>query len=421
MLLIVLLTAAAIATASAAFAVLLIEGFPQPGRAWLIRWLRRLGAFALFCWFLYWGWGAVHGNFLQGHQEALGIDGRLYYRAAAAWLAGGNPWGPEAATYTNAWPSGCCVQWLFTGPPPTVLAFAPLTLIPEDLFVRAWMALTLAAAFYTLRRLGLPWWWIMFPPLAQGITVGNPHVVCLAVLVAGSDHVRWLAVPLKAYAVAPLVGEQRWRALVGVGVAVGLSVVLFWPLWSSYLSQYGEINRWIGDATHGGFSAHRDPRLFAVTLAAVAALAVLDWRAAGWLAVPALFPAGQFFYASFALPLRSPWLAFALATAGHRADAAVPWIICGYAGLRVAGWGLARGRRARRGPVAQHADVVGDGPGSPDHAVLDLPVVGAAGCDHAGVDGLVARHGPVDRRDLRHATGGNGVVVTGDVVAGVGR
>ena len=90
-----------------------------------------------------------------------------------------------------------------------------------------------------------------------------------------------------------------------------VSLALFWPLWSQYFADYSQIQNWITEATHGCFSAARDPRLFVVTEVAVGALALIDLRAAGWLAVPALWPAAQFFYATFALPLRSPWLAAA--------------------------------------------------------------------------------------------------------------
>jgi hypothetical protein len=96
----------------------------------------------------------------------------------------------------------------------------------------------------------------------------------------------------------------------------------------------------------GGFSAARDPRLFAVTAAAVGLLALVDRRAAGWLSVPALWPATQYFYATFALPLRSPWLAAALALSRGKSAAIVPWAIVAYAVVRVAQRLWERGRTA---------------------------------------------------------------------------
>ncbi len=294
--------------------------------------------FALPVWFAYFGWLSIAGLFsdFPQHMDTFGIDGRLYYRAAQVWTSGGDPW--TAFTTTNTWPPGALqVHFLFTGLPPTVLAFVPFVWIPEQLFVIGWFALSVAAAIYTLRRLRLPLWWLMFPPLANGLVVANPHIVCLALLLSSSTILRALAAPLKAYAVIPMVAERQWRALTVLALVCGLSVVLFWPLWSQYLADYGNTNSWLLNTTQGGFSATRDPRLFALTAFSVSVLAVLDLRAAGWLAVPALWPASQYFYATFVLPLRSPALAAVLAISQHRWDAVIPWAIVAYCGARVLG------------------------------------------------------------------------------------
>ena len=67
------------------------------------------------------------------------------------------------------------------------------------------------------------------------------------------------------------------------------------------------------------------------------------WRAACWLAVPALAPFAEFHASIFALPVISPGLAALLAMAGQPADAFAPWAICAYSAWRVAwaGVGLA--------------------------------------------------------------------------------
>lgn len=293
----------------------------------------------LALWFAYWAWQTVAGIFTDwpAHLDTVGIDGRLYYRAAATFVAGGDPWtAASAQTLTNTWPpSGALVHFLFTGPPPTVLAFVPFVPIPEWIFVPLWMALTVAAAVYTIRRLRLPIWWLLFPPLVSGISVGNPHVVSLALLLCGSTWLRWIAGPMKAYAVIPMIGERQWRALAVLIGAVALSVVVFWPLWHQYVADYAGTSSWLVGVTHGGFSAARDPRLLVVAVLAIGILALLDRRAAGWLAVPALWPATQYFYSTFALPLRSPWLAAMLAVGGHDSDARVPWAIVAYVIARV--------------------------------------------------------------------------------------
>jgi len=301
---------------------------------------RRAAPFALAAWFAYWAWRAIAGVFWDWpvHLDTVGIDGRLYYRAAQTWLAGGDPW--TAYTATNTWPpSGQYIHEMFVGPPPTVLAFVPFVWIPETLFVVGWLAVTVAAAVYTIRRLGLPIWWLLFPPMVTGIVSGNPHVVALALLLCGSDRVRWLAAPMKAYAMIPMVAERQWRSLVILGAAGLASVLLFWPLWSHYFAIAGTLQSWlIGAGTHGGYSAARDPRLFVLTAAALAALALVDRRASGWLAVPALWPGTELFYSTFALPLRSPWLTAALALSLPKAAAAIPWVIIAYAVIRLGRW-----------------------------------------------------------------------------------
>jgi hypothetical protein len=138
------------------------------------------------------------------------------------------------------------------------------------------------------------------------------------------------------YAVLPMIGERQWRALGLFALAAALSVVILWPLWAQYATDYAHIQAWIANATWGGFSASRDRRLFVVVGAALGALALIDRRAAGWLAVPALWPAAEYFYATFALPLRSPWLVAILAVPGTQADAFVPWAIVAYVVVRLA-------------------------------------------------------------------------------------
>jgi hypothetical protein len=298
---------------------------------------QRIAPLVLFIWFVYWGWGSIAGTFTSwpAHLDTIGIDGRLYYRAAVAFLAGGDPW--QAYTATNTWPPGPSqAHFLFTGPPPTVLAFVPFTWIPETPFVIGWFGLSVAAAIYTLRRLRLPVWWILFPPMMQGLLVANPQIVCLALMLASSNWLRALAAPMKAYAVIPMVGLRQWRALAILAVAGLVSLVLCWPLWSRYASEFQANSTWLVGATNGGWSAASEPLLWVVAAILLAILAVTNWRDAGWLAVPTLWPASEFFYATFVLPLRSPWLAAALAMSNRARFPTMSQILVAYLAVRVA-------------------------------------------------------------------------------------
>ncbi|MGZ6272690.1 MAG: hypothetical protein ACXWM8_00120 [Candidatus Limnocylindrales bacterium] len=290
--------------------------------------LHAAGVVALCGWFAYWVRDSCWSIPTDGR---LGIDGRIYYRAAQACLDGRDPW--LAGVPVSGF------RFDFAGPPPTVLGFAPLAVLPEDVFTAVWLSISVAAAVYTIHRLKRPMWWLLFPPLVQGVLVGNPQVLCLAVLLAGSDWLRALAIPLKAYAALPMLAERRWRALGILGLASAVSIAIWPGLWLTYAREFGTISDRITAQSFGGFSASRDTTLLVVTTAAIGVLALLDLRAAGWLSVPALWPSSQFFYSAFALPVMSPILAVGLAVDQRGLPAQV---ICVYAA-----WRLAR----RTGPV----------------------------------------------------------------------
>jgi hypothetical protein len=316
---------------------------------------RHMAPVLLFVWFAYWGWSSIAGTFTDwpNHLDTIGIDGLLYHRAAASWLDGGDPW--QAFTATNTWPAGSTkVHFLFTGPPPTVIAFAPFAWIPEGPFVVGWFGVTIAAAFYSLRKLRLPYWWILFPPMMQGILVANPQIVCLALMLVSSNWLRALAAPMKAYALIPMVALRQWRAMAILTVAGLASIVAFWPLWQTYAADFSATSKWLMDTTEGGWSAARDPQLFVVAAVLVGILALLNRRDAGWLAVPTLWPASQFFYATFILPLRSPWLAAVVAVTHRAAYPRLSDVLVAYLGLRVI-WGLTA-RAARRAMARAGAD-----------------------------------------------------------------
>ena len=298
--------------------------------------LRVAAEVALAAWFAYWTWQTIRFYFesFPTHLDIFGFDSRIYLHATQSLLAGSDPWNSYALQHSWG-PGAPDVPYYFTGPPPTVLVFVPFAWLSDGAFTIGWQALTIGSAFYTLRRLHLPPWWVMFPPMAQAVFLGNPQVVCLALLLSGSNALRALGPAAKAYAVLPMIGERQWRALGIFALAGALSVVILWPLWAQYATDYQHIQAWISNATWGGYSASRDSRMFLVVAGALGALALIDLRAAGWLAVPALWPASEYFYSTFALPLRSPWLVAVLAVHGTQMDAFVPWTVVAYVLVRL--------------------------------------------------------------------------------------
>jgi hypothetical protein len=219
-----------------------------------------------------------------------------------AWLAGGDPWSVSVG------------EFHFAGLPPTVVAFAPFTLLPVDTAVILWLVLSAGAAVFVVRHLRLPWYWLLFPPLLQGVTVANPHVLILALLLAGHPAMEGLAAALKGYALVPVAIRLRWRGVVATGT-LGLVLVAIFPgLWLVYVRDFPTISAQLAHDAAGGFSATWLGEVLVIpALAALSALWFVDRDAAGWLAVPALWPASQYLYASFVMPIRSAALAAALA------------------------------------------------------------------------------------------------------------
>lgn len=213
--------------------------------------------------------------------EVLAIDARHYQRAANAWLAGGDPFAVTEGTTPY-----------FSGPH-TLLFYAPTSLISVPLATWVWMALGLAAAAWLIRRLELPIWWVLFPPLTHAIWNGNPQTIALALLVFGGPLAAAAAVGVKLYAGLAL--AFRWRDAIVAGVF--LLVTLPFVPWQLYLEHSGFVTEHLATAWNG--SAWRFPILLPV---AAIAIWVLRREGGAWHAVGALWPATQFYYNSMALP-----------------------------------------------------------------------------------------------------------------------
>jgi hypothetical protein len=213
--------------------------------------------------------------------QVLAIDARHYQRAANAWLAGADPW--LVAEQGVGFAPG----------PHTLLFYAPTSVLPLWLSEFVWMAIGLAASIWLVRRLGLSFWWVLFPPLTHAIWNGNPQTVVLALLVAGGTVPAVLAVALKLYAALVLTVRPKDLVIVGVVLLVTLPIL---P-WEFYLRDLGVIATYLVGSWDG--SAWRIPILIPPTLVA---LWILRRKGAEWYAVPAAWPSIQFYYVAMALP-----------------------------------------------------------------------------------------------------------------------
>lgn len=255
--------------------------------------------------------------------RSLGSHAAIYTDAAATWLAGGNPWrvGPEWA--------------IFAGPPPMLLPFVPFINLPLDLTRLVWVGGSAMLAIWTLRRIGLPPYWLGFPPIFQVIQLGHPEMLVLWLLVLGGPA-SGLTVLIKPYSGVALLAERRWTAMVVVAVAF-LASAAFLP-WALFIQELPRIATTLA-AQSNGDSVFGQPVLMVV---AVVALASIGVRRGLWLAVPLLWPYAQPTYKVMTVPALSPILAFFWAIpipgstlVGIVVEASLSWLAARHA---IPGW-----------------------------------------------------------------------------------
>ena len=223
--------------------------------------------------------------------QGVGFDARLYTAAAKAWLAGGDPWRVTSLGVPYA------------APPPTLLAYAPFTPLPDWLVVAIWIIGSFALAALAIRAIGFNWWWICFWPIVDGALVGNPDVAILALLVIARQRFASLAPILKIYAFFPLVSQRRWKAIALCGaILVVTAPILPWSLWIAALPSISKaFERYALTTSVSG-------SLPLMVIAAIA-LVALGFRRAGWLIVPVLWPWTQTHYLAMSVPALTPTLA----------------------------------------------------------------------------------------------------------------
>ncbi len=290
----------------------------MPSRATIARWSDRV----LPLWFALWSLVRLQQlGLFQGDWSWFGRDFRIYRDAGLAILNGGDPW--NASDHWNG------QDWHFAALPTAAQAFVPFAILPEALGLAVFLALSVGVFVFAMRRLRLPLWWLLFPPVAEGIGAANPQILAFGLLIVGAPAIaapvgRAIATALKVYAVIPVVARREWRALAAVGIVFAVSVALAPGLWATYISRFGEIGARVAKESAGGVSAALvlDPKvfgtllgtsetvarlagigLFALLAALVLLVAVRDVRSAGWLVVPLLWPAAEYHAAAFAIPI----------------------------------------------------------------------------------------------------------------------
>lgn len=227
-------------------------------------------------------WFAIFAGLTLRHfavHDIIGQDLRIYRHAAEVALAGGNPWALEPGLYPYA------------APPPTILMYVPLTFLPLPIATVLAMGGALLAAGWAIRSLGLPLWWLLFPPLFDALIVGNPDALVLPLLLV-KGPLAGLAVVFKVYALVPLLLQRRVGAI-ALGVAVSLLSLPLVPTFIASLSTVRSVLDLSSDLSAWGTW---------LMLPVLVALYLLRRHGAEWLVVPALWPNTQSQYGTMALP-----------------------------------------------------------------------------------------------------------------------
>ena len=224
----------------------------------------------------------------------LGIifgDAALHLDGARNWLRGADPWSAGSAYFH------------FAAPPAILVPLAPFALL-GPLGLPLWMALTIACAVSIQRRHRLDPMWLLFPPLVQGVLLGNPIVLAVALV---GTRLEGLVPLIRAQLAVVLL--QRPRSL---AAAAALLIVTFPILpWLPFLERLSQISARYAIES-GSASAWGTP-LAIPTAIALVGLAAVDRSAALWLVVPAISPASGYYNGILAMPLRSLWLGAVLA------------------------------------------------------------------------------------------------------------
>jgi hypothetical protein len=222
---------------------------------------------------------------LLAEPRRLFFDARLYLEATRAWLGGADPWQVQLDGI------------YFAAPPPSMLPFAPLTVLPADAGAVVVALAVIAGAVATVRLLDLPWWWLLFPPLVECCISANVQGLLVALILA---RLGAIAGVLKIYAAVPMLLERRWHALAILVAALVVTVPLL-P-WSTFVAEFGTISGRLAAQTTFALPT---PLLLALSPIAILAALLVGRARSAWLLVPALWPAQQYYYGTLAMGARN--------------------------------------------------------------------------------------------------------------------
>jgi hypothetical protein len=300
----------------------------------------------------------------------------IYLKAGQHFMAGTPVYLQAAITERPA----DLTNYPFLYPPPTLPVFATLAMLPVPVAQTLWVGFSLGLGLLALRIIGLPLRWLVFvalwPPLFQGLWVGNVAVPALALFALAP----WLGAGLVAGAIFKsytgilalwLARERRWSQLVSGVAAIAVLALLTLPIVG-----VGAWQAWIEALRLYQASQQNLPLLYGfglpgfvpiwafLALAAAAVLAALCTSGreglarlgtATIVASPSLFGHGLLIAVPSMLTLRALWLWLAIGITSAPDGLQWWWVI----GLIAASWFVPELRRpASVGPRASEVRTV---------------------------------------------------------------
>ncbi len=325
-------------------------------------------------------------------------DLMLYVKAGDAWASGA----PVYATVPLVQKPDDLSNYPFLYPPVTLPLFGALAALPYPIAVVGWLGASVAAVLAGLRWIGFGWRWCLlflaWPPVAQGLYVGNVAVPMFALFAAAVARPALLGVPpiFKLYsgiAALWLLRREHWRdlalaiAVVAAACLATLPLTGFaaWADWIEGLAVYQVSQRLLPDYLYGFGLARYAPLVLFAALAVVVTILALRARdpreqlsrlgAATVVGSPSLFSHGWLVALPALSRLDTPWywLAFGLTACSP----GMAWFL---ALLIVAASWFMPALRKRPGSDAWHPLGAADEPwpqAASSHATVESPAADA--------------------------------------------
>ena len=136
--------------------------------------------------------------------------------------------GPRRSPGSRAGTRGRCTAGRSASPPlrRPCSRCSPSPWCPETVAVVAMIGLGFVGTAWALRRLGMPLWWLAFPPFVDGLYNGNPQVLLIPLLVAGLAPIAAL---VKIYAVPVPLLRGEWKAVAAAAIVLLVTIpILPW-------------------------------------------------------------------------------------------------------------------------------------------------------------------------------------------------